>query len=894
VFWLLSAAHAAPAVPKLDLPRPAWSLDLYEICLPSGLLVDIVRRPEAGVVAVTTVVGGGSAAETDATRGAAHLTEHLWFQSRPDGGPRIWDRAAGLQLDGATETDATVYATVGSPDDLAGLLALEVARLEDPLRGVTEEVVVAEQRVVASELQYRGEHSARAAIRWLDGALWPADHPYAASITSLRQAGALDLAAVRAYVDATYRPEHTAIRIEGDVDPDRVSKLLQDVAPDSWLRGDHRTCTHPSTQGDPPPPPSTALITAKAPTWRPHLYLGWSLPAAGTTQDTRIRLAVAVLDEIVRRAVGFDRQRGTDEVEQGCTWFPGQRASKVVCEVEFPSQAAAEQSLARIRGTLDHQWIVGEDAVRNPVIRETAGQFWLDAFGALDDLDADALATRATGSWRGVADPAAGTVDTVYQVTVEELAGLARKWLGPERMAAVLLVPGAPPVAAGQQQAATDPLAFPELPPWKPAVPRLRPVAGTLENGLTVWSLQRTDAPYVARASLVADGGWATSPVPGASEVLEAVEYPTFPTPWEDVRNRVPHDLTYAYRSSTTEVHLRGPADSLDVALWAQHHLTTMSLDMESRQQILDNQLLPWLPMLGSVAGLTTDALRIDHLLPLDRASRPWWDRTTAARLVTEGQALTWQRTVWRPSTSVLVVTSPLDPARVRAGAESRLASWKEPKKVAPPAPVPPPAAGDARTWILEGQGVLSSITAACRVPARTEGNAAAFAVLGPIVDRALFQSLRDGLGLYVAEAGVSFLDERVGLLEVRVYSPPDRAAAVVDATREVLRAVHAGTPAAALSWGQLAASAELTNRAASARRAHGLLLEAAREGRSPESLTTLRTAIGAVTAADLTALLADCAGHEAVTVLCPNPPGLDGEHLDWVAYDQKIAEQLR
>jgi zinc protease len=652
--------------------------------------------------------------------------------------------------------------------------------------------------------------------------------PYAASITSLGQADALDLADVRAYVAATYRPDTTALRIEGDVDPARVSKLLQELAPDDWFRGQHRSCTHPSTAGDPPAPPSLELVRAQAPVWRPHLFLGWSLPAAGTTQDTRVRLAVAVLDEVVRRAVGFDRQRGSDDVAQTCTWFPGQQASKVVCDVEFPSVEAAEQGLGRVRSTLDHQWILGQDAVRNPVIRKAAGAFWLDAFTALDSVDGDALALRATGTWRGAPDPAVETVDTVYGATVDELQALARAWLGPDRLAAVLLVPAPAPVALGQPPAGADPLAFPSPPPWKPAVPRLRPVAATLDNGLELWSLQRADAPYLARSSLVAAGGWATSPVAGAAEVLQAVEYPTFPKPWSEVRDEVPHELFVDYGAASTEVHVRGPAESLDVAMWAHQHLAAMSLDLESRQSVLDDQLLPWLPMLGQVAGLTTDALRADHLLPLDRASRPWWDRVSAAKLVPEGQALAWHRTVWRPSTSVLVVTSPLDPARVRAGASDRLSDWKEPKKVttAPPAALPAPAA--PRTWILTGDGVLSSVTAWCRVPARSEANAAAFAVLRPIVDRALFQSLRDGLGLYVAQAELAFLDDRVGLLAIHARTPADRAATVVAETRKVLGAVASGVPADALAWGRLAASAELTARAASAVSAHGLLVEAA------------------------------------------------------------------
>lgn len=187
---------------------------------------------------------------------------------------------------------------------------------------------------------------------------------------------------------------------------------------------------------------------------------------------------------------------------------------------------------------------------------------------------------------------------------------------------------------------------------------------------------------------------------------------------------------------------------------------------------------------------------------------------------------------------------------------------------------------------------MLSSVqaTAACRVPARTEANAAAFAVLGSMVPtRALFQSLRDGLGLYVADAHLSFLDgATVGMLEVQVWTPPDRAAAVVDATRKVVRAVHAGVPASALSWGQLTASAALTHRAASAHEAHDLLLEAAREGRSLESLTRLRTEIGAVSAASPHGAARGLRGTRGRDGARSRGSGLEGDHLDWVEHDRR------
>ena len=46
---LLAGALAAPlAAPKLEVPPPSYTLDASGSCLPSGLGLQVVRRPESG------------------------------------------------------------------------------------------------------------------------------------------------------------------------------------------------------------------------------------------------------------------------------------------------------------------------------------------------------------------------------------------------------------------------------------------------------------------------------------------------------------------------------------------------------------------------------------------------------------------------------------------------------------------------------------------------------------------------------------------------------------------------------------------------------------------------------------------------------------------------------
>lgn len=891
MWFIFPVAVAAPSLPDRTLPPPAWNVDLSRICLPSGLVVDIVKRPETGVVTVTTVVGGGTSSETDATRGAAHLAEHLWFQSTPGGGPRVWDLEAGLRMEAYTEADAVVFSTLGGPDDLDRLVALEVERLRDPLQGVTEATVAAERRVIASELRYRGEHAERAAVRWIDTALWPADHPYAATVASLEAADALRLEAVKSFVAATHQPGNVAIRIEGALEPERVQEALQAHAPDDWFRGSTKDCGHPPTRGEPPAPRSIDLAVVRAPVWRPQLWLGWSLPAADPAKTARHELAVAVLDEVLRQTAGFSRRRGTDEVQQGCRLLEGRLASRVVCQLEFPDEASVKAMLGQVRGTLDHQW-GSAGTWRDEAIVARAIEIYLDAFAALDGTDGDRSGARAEQSWLATGDPTALLVDSVFTVKPDDLAALARKYLGPDRMTSVLLLPSRPEASAGGGVQRVDPYAFPELPDWKPGVPTLRAESQTLANGLRTWSAARADAPYLARSTLVSRGGWTTGPL-GATEVLQLTAFPVFEVPWDEVAGQTAHTMYLEFGQRSVEAELTGPDGRLDAALWAHRHLTAMEVDLESRQTRIDHTLAPFLERLGHVGGLTVDELGTEHLLGTDRAAAAWWTRANAAKLVSTGDVLRWQRAIWRPSTSVLVVTSPLEAVRVKGGADKRLADWKEPKKVwtGPPAALPPPP--EAHTWLVQGESVTSTVSAICRAAARTDENEAAWAVLLPILDRALFTALREGLGLYVADAGIDPLDERVALLRIVALAPPDRAAAAVDAVREVLKGA-AAVPEPVLAWGRLAAEGDLSADLSDAQGTHRLLVRAAREGRSLPDPTALRTHLGAVTAADLSAILGDCVGHEAITVTGPPAPGLAGQELDWVERDRAIAQSLR
>ena len=176
--WWITLASALPPAPRIALGLDVTEDPSGVLCYPSGLQVRVAQREGSELAAVSMVLEGGASLEDDTTRSAAHMLEHLWFQSSPGGGPTVWRRGSGLALDATTRADVTTFTTVGAAADLDRLLALEAARLTDPLQGVTDAQLAHEKRIVAAELGLRGEHSARLAAQSLGALLYDSSHPY--------------------------------------------------------------------------------------------------------------------------------------------------------------------------------------------------------------------------------------------------------------------------------------------------------------------------------------------------------------------------------------------------------------------------------------------------------------------------------------------------------------------------------------------------------------------------------------------------------------------------------------------------------------------------------------------------------------------------------------------
>jgi zinc protease len=291
-WWLV--ALLAGAVRAQDLPSKMEVRDVSypvrTLDLPSGMRIVLEQDRSRPLVAVVSVVDVGGAQDPQGKEGLAHVVEHLGFRSVQDKRYPLTDL---LEVAGAgrwnafTSWDQTVYYEVGGKQSLTELLALEGARLLQPLLGVTKEVFDTEMQVVRNELLERDEQGVFTAVSTkLNGALFPAGHPYARSVigseTSLAN---LKLEDAEAFVKQYYRPERMTLVISGDFDPAAIGKVLDAAFPTEFLEpgpsGPVAVRSRlPSPVPTPPPPlGKDDLIRVRAPSEVPLIFIGWAVPS---------------------------------------------------------------------------------------------------------------------------------------------------------------------------------------------------------------------------------------------------------------------------------------------------------------------------------------------------------------------------------------------------------------------------------------------------------------------------------------------------------------------------------------------------------------------------------------------------------------------------------------
>jgi zinc protease len=215
----MSAALALAVLPASD--------GVSTFRLDNGLTVVVSPRRASPVVAVQAWVGAGSADETPAQAGIAHVIEHMLFKGtarRPVGAMTAEIEAAGGDINAWTSFDQTVYhVTLGRGDLEVGLDVLADAII-DPI--FDEDELERERAVIVQEIRQGLDDPSRTAAHALFATAYVA-HPYRRPVIgTLDTVRALRRDDLVAWHRAAYVADNVTVVIAGDVSADDARRQV--------------------------------------------------------------------------------------------------------------------------------------------------------------------------------------------------------------------------------------------------------------------------------------------------------------------------------------------------------------------------------------------------------------------------------------------------------------------------------------------------------------------------------------------------------------------------------------------------------------------------------------------------------------------------------------------
>jgi zinc protease len=345
---------------------------------PTPLLI-VHPDPGTPLVALEVWVRAGSAYETPETAGAAHLLEHLIFKGTPHHPAGTLDatvEAAGGILEASTEREWTRYRTAVLPDHWEQVLRM---LLEHLLHPALPESALQRERALMLQDEYALYQAD--SFRTVRDALYAqayGAHPYAfppfgtpQSLATLSRAQLLD------FHRRFYRPDRMVIVAVGNVSPERVQQIVQQVCR-QWSDGSDKSDKSDGVR-DAPTPTRVSLAPRRA-------LFALGVPAPPATSPEAMLAA-----EIVRLALtephrGLLYEPPLPFLHLQSEYLPRAQPSLMLFLFQLPSEtgdkeqvrqrweAAVRQIIeGRARPQLEQarQWLLArhQQAMRNPLER---------------------------------------------------------------------------------------------------------------------------------------------------------------------------------------------------------------------------------------------------------------------------------------------------------------------------------------------------------------------------------------------------------------------------------------------------------------------------------------------------------------------------------------------
>jgi zinc protease len=427
---LILAACSASGVKPTPPPSP-----LSRQVLPNGVRVIVEEHRTSDVVALQLWVGAGGRDEAPSELGLAHYLEHMLFKGTPTRPRGFIDRdveGVGGRMNASTSLDYTYYhILLPATRVLDGIETLADISVNASL---DEQQLDGEKKVVLEEIRLGEDNPNRFLFRQLYEAAFDS-HPYGRPVIG-RPALIRGLARdqLMAFYRRHYVPESFVLVVVGAVNPAQV----QDAARRAFGR-----LTRSGAVRLPAPvvPPGRARRVEMA---RPgaHAYLGlaWLAPRLDHADTPAVDLLVAILGQgrASRLAQALrERLALVNWISGGYSALEAGGVVTVTAQLEPDGVTRAEQEILAEIQRLRAEGVRDAERERALTAAEARRAFQRET------AEGRAFALgHAETIWRIAEEQAYH--DRLRAVTVEQLRGVARRYLDLERFARVVFLPAGP------------------------------------------------------------------------------------------------------------------------------------------------------------------------------------------------------------------------------------------------------------------------------------------------------------------------------------------------------------------------------------------------------------------------------------------------------------------
>jgi zinc protease len=428
------AVHAAQAPP------------VTEATLDNGLRILVLEDHRSPIATIQTWYRVGSRNEIPGATGLAHFLEHMMFKGTPTHGKGQFAHLVeqnGGQDNAFTSHDVTSYYVNIAADRVALVLDLEADRMRNLLLDPKE--IDSERQVVAEERRTRTEDDPDGYLEEEFLAAAYKAHPYGWPVIGwMEDIRRINPPELRAFYDRFYQPNNALLVVAGDVDARHVIARARE----SFGKIPRAPAPPPMDSVEPPQLGERHVQVYKPDARAAIVYIGFHVPNYRSKDAPALELLSTILQEgraslLYRRLVYEQRLAlsiGGDYAylshDPNLFWFSG---------TPLPGQTheALEHAIMAEIERVKHE-PVPEEEIERAKNQTEAGFVWRQ--DSVHSWAASMARFELAGSWRN----GESFVPLIRQVTAADLQRVARVYFQSARRTVGILLPGAPPAAAGR------------------------------------------------------------------------------------------------------------------------------------------------------------------------------------------------------------------------------------------------------------------------------------------------------------------------------------------------------------------------------------------------------------------------------------------------------------